>query len=92
MLLHCTLAGYPDRIDAESIVWSFMGQRITRSDKYILSVSNNEECPPYIACGIAFLQISDLNSSDDGDYTCSFEELSRTITLFRGKRNVHFAL
>ena len=81
--LQCTLAGYVDQltINENLIEWRFKGVRLVTGSKYVIAVASSD-CPPYGRCGVGFLTIRNLNNDDLGDYVCSFENLSQTITLF----------
>ena len=81
--LQCTLAGYVDQltINQNLIEWRFNDERLVTGSKYVIAVASSD-CPPYGRCGLGFVTIRNLNNDDLGDYVCSFENLSQTITLF----------
>ena len=78
--LRCQLAGYVDLLtdDANLIEWSFNGQSVSGGD-YLIT-AGRPSCE-YGTCVVSLLSISNLDSSDLGVYTCSFESLSQTVTL-----------
>ena len=79
--LQCTVVGYvPGSIDTEFITWSLDGVRIRSNEKYRPTVSLSD-CPPYGLCAVGSLLILNVNSNDVGEYVCSHDDLSQTITL-----------
>ena len=81
--LTCTLAGYLDDDDIETdlIKWTFNGTQLaTDTNKYVISISSSN-CPPYGLCALGILTIKDPSDNDLGQYMCSFEDMSQTITL-----------
>ena len=83
--LECTLAGYVEQltISEDLIRWTFDGQPLTTDSDYFISVGSRE-CSPYGICSLSFLRIRNLGNNDLGNYVCSFENLSQTITLLEG--------
>ena len=84
--LTCTLAGHLDDDDIETdlIKWTFNGTQLaTDTNKYVISISRSN-CPPYGLCALGILTIKDPSDSDFGEYMCSFEDMSQTITLIEG--------
>ena len=80
----CILAGYVDQaiITEHLISWTFKGKGLDNNGlKYTISVTS-EELPPYGVCGLGQLVISEPTTDDLGDYTCSYLNLTQTITLF----------
>ena len=80
--LQCNIAGYYDESSfiENDIVWSFMDQPLSSNEKYMI-FNGKIDCPTYGRCGLSRLEINDLNSSDLGEYVCSFESFSQTISL-----------
>ena len=78
----CQLAGYVDLLsnDANLIEWRFGDQRILPGDQEILITAGRSSCE-YGTCITSLLRIPNPDSSDVGAYTCSFENLSQTVTL-----------
>jgi len=77
----CRLAGYVDLLsnDANLIEWKFGGQRILPGGENLITAGRSS-CE-YGTCITSLLIITDPDSSDLGAYTCSFENLSQTVTL-----------
>ena len=78
----CILAGYVDQaiITEHLISWTFKGKGLDNNGlKYTISVTS-EELPPYGVCGLGQLVISEPTTDDLGDYTCSYLNLTQTIT------------
>ena len=79
VLLECILAG--EFLGNGKIQWSYNGQTITPGDKYqVLSI----DCT-YGKCHHYQLQIRQANANDVGTYTCSFENMSKDITVVTSK-------
>ena len=77
--LSCTLAGYIDT--SEFVInWTFKERLLVVGHKYNISVSI-KELPHYGRCGVGYLEIMDFTIQDLGDYKCSYESLSQTITV-----------
>ena len=77
----CQLAGYVDLLsaDANLIEWRFGGQRILPGGENLITAGQSS-CE-YGTCITSLLRIPDPDNSDLGAYTCSFENLSQTVTL-----------
>ena len=77
----CRLAGYVDLLsaDANLIEWTFGGQRILPGGENLITVGLSS-CE-YGTCITSLLRIPNPDSSDVGAYTCSFGDLSQTVTL-----------
>ena len=82
LTLECVLAGYIDEsiISIGLISWTFKGQPLTTDSTYTISVAKRD-CPPYGTCALGGLRIRELSSDVLGEYVCSFDDLSQTITL-----------
>ena len=77
----CQLAGYVDLLsaDANLIEWTFGGQRILPGGENLITAGRSS-CE-YGTCITSLLRIPNPDSSDVGAYTCSFGDLSQTVTL-----------